>query len=111
VAEVAKLLPKQRVMEGYLDLGKLASGFMAIAMTAGGEGKDTPTTFPVIETPLVGSTVVVEGTSVKMDVVMPLDVVSKMMSLRYMIPMPGMNAGESGDDKEELDSDDDSSAE
>jgi hypothetical protein len=109
VAEVAKLLPKQRVMEGYVDLGKLASGFMMVAMTAGGEGKETPTTFPVIETPLIGSAVVVEGSAVKMDVVVPLDVVSKLMSLRYMVPtLGGGEAGESGE-KEDLDTDDDSS--
>jgi hypothetical protein len=111
VAEAAKLLPKNRVMEGYLDVGRLASGFMAVAMMSGSEGKQTPTTFPVIETPLVGTAMMVEGNTLKMDVVLPVDVVTKLMGLRYMVPSIGAGNAAESEETEELDADDSSSVE
>jgi hypothetical protein len=110
VAEAAKQLPKNRVMEGYLDVGKLASGLMTIAMMSG-EGKEMPATFPVIETPLVGTAVVVEGNSMKMDVVMPLDVVTKLMGLRYMVPSLGSGGANDSEEVEELEIDEDNNVE
>jgi hypothetical protein len=92
VIEVAKTLPKQRLMEGYVDVGRLATGFMAMAMMAGDDGAEAPATIPAIQTPLVGAAVSVDGNTIMMNVAVPFEVVQNLMNLRYMVPMGGMDS-------------------
>ncbi|NLE28161.1 MAG: hypothetical protein GX629_00660 [Phycisphaerae bacterium] len=107
VVQTAKMLPKNRLMEMYFDFGKLASGAMAMMM-AGDDDEaegDEPaaSTFPAIETPLVGAVGSVEGSSLKLDMVVPFEVISNLSHFRYMLPtMPDMGA----DDSTDLDADD-----
>jgi hypothetical protein len=106
VIQAAKLLPKNRLMEGYFDFGKLATGCMTMMMAGNeekAEGEESAATFPAIETPLVGAVGSVEGTSLKLDMVVPFEVISNLSNLRYMLPtMPGMGGmdtdGMSGDE-------------
>ncbi len=86
VSQVAALLPKERIFEAYMDLGKLAGGIMSVATTMGEKGGEEPASMPTVETPLVAANASIQGTALRMDVVVPTEVVSQLMGLRYMIP-------------------------
>ncbi len=103
VVKVAKLLPKERIGEFYLDLGGFVSGVMNIAMKFAPTGKDDDddadevktAEFPKLTTPLIGKTVTVVGSAFKCDVVVPFATIQKMSGLKGMFEAMMPEKGES----------------
>jgi hypothetical protein len=111
IIQAEKMLPKKRFMEAYLDLGRIISVGMGIAMqsmpgmmenpvaeTNNAEGKTAdskkPTTkpaiIPTVDIPLVGMTGTVQGSGIRCDIVVPLEAAVQIMKLKEMVSPMGM---------------------
>jgi hypothetical protein len=86
----SKLLPKERFLEGYLDAGKMITTAMGITMNIGNEegkpAEGTATSLPAVETPLVGFAGSIQGPTLRIDMIVPFEVMSQAAALRYMVP-------------------------
>jgi len=86
VMQTAKLLPKERFMEGYVDLGQMINAVMPVVMGLGGDQAMTATTKPVIKTPLIGLTGSIKGSDVEVDAVVPFETIVQLSALKNMVP-------------------------
>jgi len=99
VIQTTKLLPRERFLEGYMDLGKIINGVMAVAMkvkSMGLDGANVPESLPAIQTPLVGFTGTIEGSAFKTDAVIPFEVIKQIANLQNMAPATKPATGPAG---------------
>jgi len=98
IVRMASSLPRDRFFEGYIDLGKIMGSMSGMeAMIEGTEGeKKATTTKPAADPGLIGMAGSVQDAGVKMDLVIPLDVIGRLSALKGMVPMmvPGMGGGQ-----------------
>jgi len=95
VAEAGKLLPKQKIFEGYIDVGtivNLALGLQATMMAAttppspGAPPQTAPTTPPTISTPLIAAAGTVVDSGIRGELVIPIEVIKQLQPLAGMMP-------------------------